>query len=114
MPRSDDCFRAAIAIRAYSEDPARNPVGMRPPSPEIEASPWTLVFDCETSIDATQRLRFGFYQVREEDRLDQEGIFYDPEAISADEETQLTDYAGLRQLRIITIASFRTAIFLKY
>ena len=39
-------FRTAIAIRAYSEDPDRDPVGLRPPSPDGDASPWTLVFDC--------------------------------------------------------------------
>src|SRR5271155_137859 len=93
MPRSDDCLRTAIAIRAYSEDPDREPVGMRPLSPETDASPWTLVFDCETTIDATQRLRFGFFQIRNNEKLDQEGIFYDPSAITADESALLDNYA---------------------
>jgi len=30
-------------------------------------SPWTLVFDTETTIDAAQQLRVGFYQVRKDD-----------------------------------------------
>jgi len=114
MPRSDNCLRTTIAIRAYSEDPDRDPVGMRPPSAETDVSPWTLVFDCETTIDATQRLRFGFYQIRNGERLDQEGIFYDPNAITPDEEALLSNYVGLRHLQLITIAVFRSEIFLKY
>jgi hypothetical protein len=87
---------------------------MRPPSAETEVSPWTLVFDCETTIDATQRLRFGFYQIRNGEKLDQEGVFYDPSAITADEETLLSNYATLRHLQKLTIEAFRTEIFLKY
>src|SRR5271155_1144731 len=112
MPRSDDCLRTAIAIRAYSEDPDREPVGMRPPSPEMDASPWTLVFDCETTIDATQRLRFGFYHIRNGDTLEQEGIFSDPIALTADENAILNNYAELHHLRLLTINDFRSAIFL--
>ena len=41
-------------------------------------SPWTLVFDTETTIDAAQQLRVGFYQVRKDEGLDREGVFYDP------------------------------------
>lgn len=114
MPLSDNCLRTTIAIRAYSEDPDRDPVGMRPPSAETEVSPWTLVFDCETTIDATQRLRFGFYQIRHGVRLDQEGIFYDPTAVTEDEGALLSNYAGVRHLKVLTIETFRTEIFLKY
>src|SRR5271165_2389956 len=102
MKKPNGPFRTTIAIRAYSENPNRDPVGIRPPGSEIDASPWTLVFDCETTIDATQRLRFGFYQIRHGNRLDQEGIFYDPNAITAVEEAQLRQYARLRNLQLIT------------
>jgi hypothetical protein len=114
MARSDDCLRTHIAIRAYSEDPDRDPVGMRPPRPETDVSPWTLVFDCETTIDASQRLRFGFYQIRNGDTLDEEGTFYDLSAITPDEETRLTNYATLRKLRMITVETFRREVVLKY
>jgi hypothetical protein len=114
MPPTEDCLRTDIAIRAYSEDPDREPVGMRPPRPETDVSPWALAFDCETTIDATQRLRFGFYQIRNAAKLDQEGIFYDPKAITADEGLLLSNYAGLRQLQLLTIDAFRSEIFLKY
>jgi hypothetical protein len=112
--KRDYFLRTAIAIRAYSEDPDRDPVGMRPPVAETDDSPWTLVFDCETTIDATQRLRFGFYQIRNGETLDQEGIFYDPSAIMAEEEALLSNYATLRHLRKITVGTFRSEVFLKY
>lgn len=112
--RLDYFLRTAIAIRAYSEDPDRDPVGMRPPGAETDESPWRLVFDCETTIDATQRLRFGFYQIRNGEKLYQEGIFYDPRAITADEEALLRNYATLRHLQKLTIEAFRIEIFLKY
>jgi hypothetical protein len=114
MPRTEDCLRTAIAIRAYSEHPDRDPVGTRPPSSETDTSPWTLVFDCETTIDATQRLRFGFYQIRNGETLDQEGIFYDPNAITSHEQELLDEHARLRNLQLLTIEAFRSDIFLKY
>jgi hypothetical protein len=113
MSRSEDCFRIAISIRAYSENPNRDPVSIRLPS-DTDSSPWTLAFDCETTIDATQRLRFGFYQIRKGENLDQEGIFYDPNAITIDEEALLGNYATMRQLKMVTVKTFRSDIFLKY
>ena len=53
----------AIAVRAYG---VRE--GKRPPKLEFSArgpSPWFLIFDCETTTDAAQRLRVGVYQLRE-------------------------------------------------
>ena len=41
-------------------------------------SKYTLVFDTETTTDASQRLRFGCYQFRKGDFLDEEGLFFDP------------------------------------
>ena len=112
--RAEACFLTPIAIRAYTEDPDRVPLGTRPPKTEINASPWTLVFDCETTTDATQRLRIGFFQIRREDKLHQEGAFYDPAALTADEKTLLGAYAQSQGLTLITIDAFRSKIFLKY
>jgi hypothetical protein len=114
MPPGDDCLRTAIAIRAYSEHPDRAPVASRPPGTDTETSPWTLVFDCETTIDAIQRLRFGFFQIRSGMTLAEEGIFYDPHAVTGDEQKLLGNYAKLHNLRILTADSFRSEIFLKY
>ena len=114
MHKPNEYLRTEIAIRAYSEDPARDPVGTRPPSPEPGPSPWTLVFDCETTIGATQRLRFGFYQIRLHEALEEEGIFYDPRAITAGETVLLSTYAAVRDLKLLTIDVFRSEIFIKY
>jgi hypothetical protein len=113
-PKRDHILRTAIAIRAYSEDPNRDPVSTRPPTEEIDASPWTLVFDCETTTDATQRLRVGFYQLRNDGKLEKEGIFFDPNAISPDEATRLRAYAKLRDIETLTIVVFRSEVFLRY
>jgi hypothetical protein len=78
-----------------------------------EPSEWTLVFDCETTVDAAQRLRFGFYQVRRGMVLEEEGVFFDEAALILGEETLLREYCRT-QLNLITAAEFRTAVFLKY
>jgi hypothetical protein len=107
-------FETRIAIRAYSENPNREPVGLRSPNPESEASSWTLAFDCETTTDASQRLLFGFYQVRDGGALDEEGIFYEPNMTTADDRAILHEYAGPRNLEVVTIDDFRSRIFLKH
>ena len=51
---------------------------------EFEAEPkvgpsdegWTLTFDCETTTDEAQALRFGAYQLRKGDTLKEEGLFH--------------------------------------
>jgi hypothetical protein len=102
-----------IAIRAYSERPGREPLGTRVPQID-EPSEWTLVFDCETTVDAAQRLRFGFYQVRRGTVLEEEGVFFDEAALMAGEDALLRDCCRTYQLKLITVAEFRTAVFLKY
>ena len=110
----DECLRTAIAIRAYTENPDREPVAMRQSTVDADLSPWTLVFDCETTTDATQRLRFGFYQIRRGEVLNKKGVFYDPKAINSEEEAILRDYAESRNHALMTVAAFRSEIFLKY
>lgn len=102
-----------IAIRAYSERPGREPLGSRPPSSATETPEWTLVFDCETAVDAAQQLRFGFFQVRRGELLEREGVFFDS-AISAVEAVVLRIYCRSFELELMTVAQFRTDIFLKY
>ena len=109
-----DTFETNIAIRAYSECPDKLPLGSRPFAKEHEPSPWTLIFDCETTIDAVQQLRVGFYQVRNGKALEIEGIFFDPATISVPEEKLIRDYAVINNLTILTVAEFRSDIFLKY
>jgi hypothetical protein len=68
----------AISLRAFVADiyakPAGVPSNWKPPP----ASTWTLVFDTETTTDPSQRLRFGCYQLRKGQALDEAGLFFDP------------------------------------
>jgi hypothetical protein len=64
---------SAISLRAFVTDINAKPTGPGKwkPSP---ASRWTLVFDTETTTDPSQRLRFGCYQLREGQVLDEAQI----------------------------------------
>jgi hypothetical protein len=107
-------FKTEIAIRAYTERPGREPLGSLPAKLGLTASKWTVVFDCETSIETTQQLRVGFFQTRERSKLDRSGLFFDPNAISESEERRIRTYASSHGLEVLTIAQFRTDILLKY
>jgi hypothetical protein len=107
-------FEAQIAVRVYSEQPRRKRWGARLPKSGIEASPWTLVFDCETTIDAAQQLRFGFFQIRRRQVLEREGAFFDAATITNPEEAVLRHYCRSHALELITVAQFRKDIFFKY
>jgi hypothetical protein len=107
-------FETDIAIRAYTERPDREPLGHIPPKLGLTASKWTLIFDCETSVDATQRLRVGFFQIREHAKLERVGLFVDQEALTDMEQNQIWDYAKAHQLEVLTVTEFRADILLKY
>ena len=81
-----------VALRAYAAPtfrvlPDKNAAPLKAPrkSPVMPSSGRVLIFDTETTSDAAQSLRFGTYQYRSGDMLDESGIFYDPEGVSADE-----------------------------
>jgi hypothetical protein len=109
-----DRLEVPVAIRAYTERPGRQPLGARAPSGDDGVSESTVVFDCETTVDAAQRLRFGFFQVRRGAALEREGIFYDAKALEAAELSALEAYAASRSLELMPVERFRTAVFLKY
>lgn len=90
-----------IALRAYAEAPKARPLhhGIGP-------SPWTLTFDCETTIDAGQALRFGGYQLRNDEALMEAGLFYDPEGVSEGEFATLRGYAARENLIVRTRDEF--------
>lgn len=104
-----------ILIRAYAEpaakaDPAAHPRRRRQ---AVGPSDVTLIFDTETTIDPSQRLRIGLYQLRVGGELDEEGVFYDSEALSPVEIETVEAFARDRGLPPpITLATFRQDIFL--
>ena len=79
-PVTDDL---PICVRAYATNQGKpsHGGGSKPNVPTrgpLKASGWSVIFDTETTTDASESLRFGTYQVRKEDALSETGIFYDP------------------------------------
>ena len=103
-----------IAVRWYTEVPRSQPVGgkskrQRLPQPSEHA----LIFDCETTIDAAQALRVGFFQSRKEGILEREGLFFDAETLSEPDIAVILAYAESNGLEALSIKDFRTDVFLK-
>lgn len=104
---------AEIFVRAYTEKPGSQPLGSKQGAKgNDEPSEWALVFDCETTIDAAQRLRVGFFQVRKSGELMREGVFYDPEALSEADLRTLASYAAAQGIEALPVSVFRTEVFL--
>ena len=110
-----DPERLMISLRAYAETPAPfrpsngdgTPKAYRPP----QSSPWTLVFDTETTTDAGQSFRFGGYQVRYDGELRQAGLFYEPSAVSDAELAILTAHADAHGLELTSREEFVETVF---
>lgn len=101
-------------VRAYTEKPGEPTVGSKWKPPQKEAPPtFQLIFDCETTTDAAQTLRFGVFQVRKSGELIAEGIFHDPETMRRDEVELLQRYAEKRGLEFGDVATFRKDVFLR-
>ncbi|WP_147417676.1 hypothetical protein [Sphingomonas cavernae] len=105
-----------IALRAFAgpqfrelRDPAK-PKSKRQKS-TLGASPWTLIFDTETTTDAGQSLRFGTYQVRNAGELHEAGIFFEPDGVTANELEALRQHADANGLRLRTREEFNDEIF---
>jgi len=113
IPISDDL---PIALRAYvtkneklittSLSPKKNFSQAKMPP-----SQWTLIFDTETTIDASQKLRFGTYQVRKGDVITHKGVFYDETVLIGDEISTLKEYASSHNLKALPVQEFIKKIF---
>lgn len=88
-----------------SDDQPKRPRKIAP------ASGWTLIFDTETTADAAQALRFGTYQFRNGDELDEKGIFYDPDGVTPAELECLMTYADAHGLCLRTREGFVDEVF---
>ena len=100
-----------IAVRAYSElvenEATASDFSARGPSK------WYLVFDTETTTDEAQRLRIGSYQIREGDTLREQGLFYDPTAVSRRDIGILKSYAAAKRPKLMTLTEFIQDIFVR-
>ena len=108
----------ALSLRAYAcpqfsqlFDPDKPTA--KPKRPALPASSWTLVFDCETTTHPGQALRFGAYQFRNGDELDEAGIFYDPDGVTPDELKTLRHHATINGLELRTREAFVDDVFFK-
>jgi hypothetical protein len=99
-----------IAVRAWAPRDSRQRVGGGARW-DIGASPWSLVFDTETTTDTAQRLRVGAFELSRGRRFAGAGLFYEPEAISPEELEVLLAYAGT-ELALLTRAEFVERVFL--
>lgn len=110
-PAEDD--PTAIAVRAYArpakaEKARRRHFRARAP---ILPSDTVLVFDTETELNEAQHVRFGTYQVYVRDKLDEQGLFYDPQTISKRDLQVLHRYALRNDLRCYPLETFIDEIF---
>ncbi|MBN2113691.1 MAG: hypothetical protein JW785_06140 [Acidimicrobiia bacterium] len=106
-----------VAVRGWAPPDYRR--HLPPPNDELGwidlgPSEWSVCFDCETTADAAQRLRFGAYQVRRGDLLAESGLFYTPGGITDTELILLRTYTEQHGLRLLTTAEFVERVLLRY
>jgi hypothetical protein len=103
----------ALSLRAFAESTIekrpKQTSKKRPPF----ASKWTLVFDTETTSDASQALRIGTYQVRKAGELYKAGVFFDPDGVTDAELCNLQRYCEAHGLSLLTHDEFADDIFYK-
>jgi hypothetical protein len=73
--------RLTIQLRAFVERKTQKP--RRRARKQLLPSDWSLVFDTETKTDQSQRLRFGSYQLRCGNDLQERGVFYDDNGLDS-------------------------------
>ena len=70
-----------------------------------------LVFDTETTTDAYQNLKIGFFRIYQDGCLQHEGLFYDPLMLDGEERTTLESYAKRAVIELYTRAEFINEVF---
>ncbi|MGH6755285.1 MAG: hypothetical protein ACREDP_24285, partial [Bradyrhizobium sp.] len=102
-----------LYVRAFTEKPGHLPIGARPERTRLnEPSSRVLVIDCETTTDERQRLRFGWCQQWDDEAFVGEGLFYDPEAFTADELELLKVAARHARATLLTVEELRHDVIL--
>jgi hypothetical protein len=98
------------ALRAYV------PTGRKPNKwrgSDLGPSDWTLIFDTETTTDASQTLKFGVYQIRKGQELWEAGYFTNPEILTNWEVSVIHSFAAENGYECMTIAEFVENVFFK-
>ncbi len=100
-----------IAVRAYVRPFPSNNQGEKSEiklqsRKKARTSDYSLIFDCETTTDATQKLRFGSYQFRKRDEFIEEGLFFNADALGEREVKILQNYAETHGLKCRSAQEF--------
>ena len=104
-----------ILLRAYVENAQKDPSKLRRSAKRIQqgASHWSLVFDTETTTDASQALRIGFCRVYHRDELRRHVLFYDPD-LTANDLNIVMRYGKSSGVELMIRDVFIDKIFYKY
>jgi hypothetical protein len=108
--KSDSADDLEIAIRAYVPT-GRTANKWR--GSDLGPSEWALIFDTETTTDASQALKFGVYQVRKAQELWEAGFFVNPAILTAREIAIIRGYAAEINYRCMTVGEFVENVFFK-
>src|SRR5215213_11007129 len=88
-----------VMVRAFVPPKSKAQMSRKP---FIGPSEWTLIFDTETTTTPDQASRFGVYQLRKDDFLDEAGIFFNPKTLNDEEQGTLKRYALEKNLKFMT------------
>src|SRR5215831_279393 len=116
-----DCIdELTISVRAFAEPKAPAKAKLRRRAyrgsarPAVRASPWTVIFDAETTTDPSQALRFGTYQVRGGNKPHETGIFCDRAALTKRDFETITAYAKDHRLMLLDRETFVNKVLYGY
>ena len=101
-----------VAVRAWTTHGKRS----KPRSGggyDLGPSAWSLTFDTETTLDPGQGLRIGAYQLRRRARLHEQGLLYEPAALTDAEIQTLAIFAAAEGLVVRTREEFVDDVFLR-
>ncbi|MDE2590058.1 MAG: hypothetical protein KGL95_10390, partial [Patescibacteria group bacterium] len=101
------------AIRAYTV-PKQEKLDVKRPDfvPRTLNFTRMIIWDTETTTDLYHNLKFGYFMVVFYDKLDYDGIFYDPLIVKGKEFDTLEKFCKKNKIKLYTLEQFRK-IFLK-
>ena len=100
-----------IAVRGYTTPLNPGKPRQRYPSEAPLKHERVFVFDTETTDDAYQNLKIGFFQVYQQGCLQVEGLFYDGSMLSEEEMQTLTRFANAKATPLYTREEFIDTVF---
>jgi hypothetical protein len=101
-----------LAIRVYTQKTVRPEAFFtkKREDPPLRHSR-VLVFDTETTIDAYQNLKIGYFQVYHDVYIQHEGLFHDPSMLTKEEMATLKSYATENCIGLYSLPEFIDDVF---